>query len=151
MSAISEKVRLALFAKSNVSTLVDPEDSQKLTAIYHNKARANGLFPYGVIQRQAPGPVDYSFGTTGPTQVMEGDLWTLKVLVDSEMTDGDISAEALAEQLSNAWCTLLGHTLILTGNTVAWMARFADMPPFEEKQGDRFILHRGFLLRIKVV
>lgn len=141
MSASSEKVRKAIFAKSNVPALVGPG---LLTKIYESKAANDAVKPYGIFGRHSPGQVTYSFG---PKNVNETDLWLFKVIADRE-TSGSKEPQEIAEDMLNLWETTLGNSLTLSGNTVVWMSRFADMPPFEEKLNDRFIFHRGFLMRI---
>lgn len=143
MSAISEKVRKALFAKSNVSDVVG---TGKLTGIHEGKAPAKAALPYGLFQRQAPGPVEYTFGVT---QVLEDDLWLIKVLAD-DLSSKTKEPQEFAEDMVTTWLETLGNTLTLAGNTVVWMERYGDMPPLEELKNDRYIYHRGALLRIGV-
>lgn len=145
MSAISEKVRKAIFAKANVSAVVG---SGKLTAIYESKAPEDATLPYGIFQRQGPGPVTYGFGTsTAPTTHLENDLWLFKVLADEDSSTTKEPQE-FASDMADTWKSTLGNTLTLTGATVRWMAWFADMPPYEEQVTDRQVYHRGFLMRI---
>ena len=147
MSTNSEKVRKALFAKSNVSAVVG---SGKLTAIYESKAPETAVLPYGIFQRQAPGTPTYSFGTsTAPTQQLESDLWLFKVLADEDSSTTKEPQE-FAEDMSGTWLSTLGNTLTLSGSSVRWMAWFADMPPQQEQVTDRDIYHRGFMLKIEV-
>jgi hypothetical protein len=145
MSAISEKVRTALYAKLNVSGVTSLAEG----GVYESQAPDTTTDAYVIFQRQAPGSVLYAFGTANaPTQVLEDDLWLIKAVVD-EASDTSMSPQSLAEAILRACETALGSTLTLSGNTVLWMARFADMPPYQETLGDRSIFHRGFLLRIK--
>lgn len=144
MSVASEKVRKAIFAKSNVGTIVG---SGKLTGIYEGKAPKNSSLPYGVFFRQAGDPVQYSLAQTS---VVEGDIWTFKVLADIDSVTGSSKEpQEFAEDMLNAWETLLGNTLTLSGKTVAWMARYMDIPPIDETPVDRYIYQRGFMMRIK--
>lgn len=147
MSANSEKVRKALFAKSNVGAVVG---SGKLTGIYESQAPESADLPYGIFQRQGPGPVTYGFGTTtAPTQHMETDLWLFKVLADEDSSTTKEPQE-FAEDMAATWKSTLGNTLTLSGATVRWMAWFSDMPPLQQQQGDRWIYQRGFQMRIEV-
>ena len=151
MSVISEKNRKALFAKSNVPALVG---EGLLTGIFESKAPNGQALPYGIIQRQAPGRVDYAFGSPAPTQVMETDLYVLKILadIDSVPTELEKEPQEFAEDMLALWAATIGNTLTVSGHRVAWMVREADMPPYEEpSQSDRYIYHRGFFLRIKSV
>ena len=133
MSAISEKVRAALFTKTNVSAVVG---SGKLTAIYADKAPASAVYPYGVFNRQASSPVTYSMGQT---LLLEDDLWQLRVFSEAQKT---------SEDLLVAWYGTLGTTLTLSGNTVVWCARENDLPPVDQQLNDRWIYGRGALIRI---
>lgn len=141
MSSRSEIVRKAIFAKSNVAAVVG---SGKLTAIFSDKAGENPSFPYGVFQRQAPVPTVYAFGYT---PVQEEDLWLFKVYADKDSSTTKEPQE-LCEDLLDTWLSTLGHDLTLSGATVAWMAKFNDVPPLDEKQSNRFVYGRGTLMRI---
>jgi hypothetical protein len=142
MSVASEKVRKAIFAKSNVAPLVGGPG--KLTAIYESKAPEDATRPYGIFSRQAPGEVRYNFGVNN---ALESDLWLFKVIADEDSGTA-MEPQELAEDLLNEWESKLGSDLTLAGNTVAWMARFADMPPIEQGKGSGFDYVRGFLMRI---
>ncbi len=135
MSARSEIVRKAIFAKTNTANVVG---SGKLSGLYHDKAPSTAVFPYGIIQRQANEVNQYAFGTT---LILQGDLWTLKVI--SEVSAGD------AETHLTAWIAELGITLNLSSGTLAWMAVEQDMPPFQEQLADRYLFHRGTQIRIR--
>jgi hypothetical protein len=142
MSAISEKVRVALYAKLNVSGVT------ALAAVYESHAPKNAALPYLIFRRQAPGEVVYSHGTgSGPTQQLESDLWLIKAVTDED-SDTTKEPQKLAEDIQAAAVTALGTSLTLSGNTVVWLARFADIPGYEELLDDRTIYHRGFLLRV---
>jgi hypothetical protein len=134
MSIISEKVRTAIFSKTNVSAVVG---SGKLSAIYEGKALAGAIFPYGIFNRQASEPVVYAFNVT---QILEGDFWQFRVYAESQ---------SVAETLLNTWITTLGTSLTLTGNTVGWCARVNDLPPTDQQLNDRFIYGRGALVLVK--
>jgi hypothetical protein len=133
MSAISEKVRAALFTKTNVSAVVG---SGKLTAIYADKAPASAVLPYGVFNRQASAPITYAFG---PTAVLEDDFWQLRVYSESQKT---------AEDLLVVWVNTLGNDLTLSGATVRWLAKVNDLPNTDQQQADRYVYGRGTLIRI---
>lgn len=142
MSAISEKVRKAIFAKTNVSGVVG---SGKLSAIYADKAPEGAVFPYGVFNRQGSEPVQYAFNVT---QIIEGDFWQFRVYADED-TSTTKEPQELAEDLLAVWVSTLGNTLTLTGNTVVWCARSNDLPNNDQQQTDRFIYGRGTLINIK--
>lgn len=141
MSAISEKVRKALFSKTNVSAVVG---SGKLTAIYGDKAPENATLPYGVFNRQASEPITYAFNVT---QKLESDLWQLRVYADEDSSTTKEPQE-LAEDLLAVWVSTLGTSLTISGNTVVWCARVNDLPNNDQQQNNRFIYGRGTLIRI---
>lgn len=147
MSVNSEKVRKALFAKSNVAALVG---AGKLTGIYESKAPEGAALPYGIFQRQAPGNPTYSMGTNGAaTKQLETDIWLFKVLADEDSSTTKEPQE-FAEDMAGTWKATLGTTLTLSGATVRWMEWWADMPPLEQQESDQYIYQRGFQLRIEV-
>ena len=133
MSVISEKVRAAIYTKTNVSAVVG---SGKLSGIYEGKAPAGAALPYGVFNRQASAPVQYTFGGTIAD---ETDFWQFRVYAEAQST---------AESLLNAWVSTLGGSLTLTGNTVTWCKREQDLPATDQQQSDRYVFGRGALIRI---
>jgi hypothetical protein len=141
MSAISEKVRKALYAKLNVSGV-----TSIASGVYESQAPADASFPYVIFQRQAPGEVVRSF--SGLLQ-LEQDLWLIKAVADASSTrDNTQSPQETAEEIVIACETAIGASLTLSGNTVVWCQRFADMPPYQQDETDDRIFHRGFLLRV---
>lgn len=152
MSAISEKVRVALYAKLNVSgvtALVGTYATGKGN-IFESLAPEGANRPYVIFQRQGPAPVTYGMGTgSGPTQHLESDLWLIKAVTDedSDVTKGP---QKLAEDILTACITALGTDMTLSGNTVRWYARFSDIPGYQEPSNDRLIFHRGFLWKVSV-
>ena len=133
MSAISEKVRTAIYTKTNVSAVVG---SGKLSAIYADKAPSNAVLPYGVFNRQASAPVSYTFSGA---IAEESDFWQLRVYSEAQST---------AASLLNTWVSTLGDTLTLSGNTVMWCRRTNDLPNNDQQQTDRYVYGRGALIRI---
>lgn len=133
MSSISEKVRAAIYTKTNVGAVVG---SGKLSGIYADKAPANAVMPYGVFNRQASSPITYAFNYT---PVLEDDLWQLRVYSESQKT---------AEDLLVVWVNTLGNSLTLSGSTVEWIAKVNDLPNTDQQQADRYIFGRGCLVRI---
>lgn len=133
MSAISEKVRGAIYTKTGVGAVVG---SGKLTAIYADKAPATATLPYGVFNRQASAPIVYAYG---PTAVLEDDFWQFRVYSESQKT---------AEDLLVVWVNTLGNDLTLSGATVRWLAKVNDLPNTDQQQTDRYVFGRGTLIRI---
>lgn len=137
MSLISEKVRAALFAKTNVSALVDTADAAKLYGIYEGKAPSNipADRAFGVFNRQASAPVVYTLSSLAD----ETDFWQLRVYAN---------AQSVAEGLLNTWVSTLGESLTISGNTVTWCKRVNDLPATDQQQSDRYVYGRGALIRI---
>lgn len=145
MSAISEKVRVALYAKLNVSGVT----TLATGGVHESLAPDNVSLPYVIFQRQGSDRVTYSMGSTAPTQQLESDLWLIKAVTDED-SDTTKAPQKLAEDILAACVTALGSTLTLSGNTVVWYAREVDVPNYQEWVDDRWIYHRGFLLRVSV-
>jgi hypothetical protein len=140
MSAISEKVRVALYSKLNVSGVT----TLATGGIFESVATDPAELPYLIFRRQGSEPVVYSMGAT---QQLESDLWLIKAVADED-SDTTKGPQKLCEDILTAATTALGTTLTLSGNTVVWFYRFADIPPYEEILNDRHIFHRGFLLKV---
>lgn len=138
MSDLSEKVRTAFYAKTNVSALVDPSSTAKLYGIYEGNAIAG--IPtdraYGVFNRQAISPVVYAMGQNRKS---ESDYWQLRVYAN---------AQSVAESLLNLWVSTLGTTLTISGGTVERVWRERDLPPTDQQLTDRYIFGRGALIGI---
>jgi hypothetical protein len=152
MSAISEKVRIALYAKLNVSGVytLTGTVSSGVGKIFESIAPDDTALPYVIFQRFAPEPVVYSFGTgSGPTQQLESDLWLIKAVTDED-SDTTKGPQKLAEDILAACVTALGTSLTLSGNTAVWYAKFADITPYREQLNDRTIFHHGFLWKVQV-
>ncbi len=133
MSAISEKVRGAIFTKTNVSAVVG---SGKLTAIYADKAPATAVLPYGVFNRQAAENILYAMNET---PVSERDYWQFRVYSEAQKT---------AEDLLVVWVNTLGITLTISGNTVERCVKRGDLPNTDQQQIDRYVFGRGALIEI---
>lgn len=140
MSDISEEVRVGLFAKLNVAGVT----SIATGGVHSDQAPATAEMPYVIFNRQAPGNVNYTFG---PTLRYEDDLWLIKAITDLEKAP-PLAPQKQAENILAACLTALGSTLTLASKTVIWLARLADIPPYQEVLTDRVIFHRGFLLRV---
>lgn len=138
MSLISEKVRPALYVKTNVSALVDTSNTAKLYGIYEGKVQQKVPVDraYGVFNRQAMSPVLY---TLSGAIADETDFWQLRVYAVAAIT---------AETLLNLWVSTLGESLTLSGNTVTWCRRENDLPPTDRQLSDRYVFGRGALIRI---
>lgn len=144
MSAISEQVRIGLFTKLNVSGVTTVATG----GVHHKLAPEGTARPYVIFQRQAPGAVTYSFGTTAaPNLALEDDLWLIKSVTDED-SSASLEPEALAEQILTACEAAIGNSLTLSSNTAVAVYRQADIASYAEKLSDRMIHHHGFLLRV---
>lgn len=141
MSSLSEKVRVALYSKINVSGVT----SLATGGVYHLTAPVGAKLPYVTFNRQAPAPVTYSFGNT---RIAENDLWLIKAVCDEDSSTTK-EPQQLNEEILSAIETTVGNSLTLSGGSVTWnVERFADIPEYLETYNDRLIYHNGFLLRI---
>lgn len=145
MSAISEKVRVALYAKLNVSGVT----TLATGGVHESVAPDDVSLPYVIFARQGSSPITYSMGSTSPTQQLESDLWLIKAVTDEDSATSK-SGQGLGEEILAACITALGTSLTLSGNTAVWYARFSDMPSYQEMVNDRWIYHRGMLWQIAV-
>lgn len=139
MSAISEKVRVALYAKLNVSGVT----SLATGGVHYKIAPEGAELPYIVFNRY-PAQVHY---TLGNTLAGERDEWLIKALTDEDSSTTKEPPE-LAEDILTAAETAIGTTLTLSGNTVHRVRRVREMPDFLEPLGDRHIWHHGFFLDV---
>ncbi len=140
MSAISEKVRKALFAKMNVSAVVG---TGKATAIYYNVAPVEAGYPFIVFNR-VPGNVDRAFQET---LIGERDRWFIKCLSDREASE-TLSPQELNETILSLAENAIGKTLTITFGTVHRCVRVADIPELFENVNDRQIWTNGFQLEV---
>jgi hypothetical protein len=139
MSAISEKVRTALYAALNVSGVT----SLASGGIHYKIAPEGTETPYVVFNR-FPAQVHYGLGNN---LVGERDEWLIKALTDEDSSTTKEPSE-LAEEILTAAETAIGTTLTLTGNTVRRVRRVREMPDYLEPLGDRVIWHHGFFLEV---
>ncbi len=140
MSAISEKVRLALYSKMNVSGVT----SLATGGIHHKIAPESANYPFIVFQRVSGIP-SYTFGLT---LAIEDDVWMVKALADEDSSTTK-SPQALCEDILTAVRTALGTSLTITPYTNRGLWVDSDMPEIVERLGDREIHQHGIFLRIK--
>lgn len=142
MSVISEKVRVALYTKLNVSGVT----SLATGGVHYQHAPANASTPYVVFNRVAPGPV--SFTVFGPLQILENDLWQIKAIV-READSITLEPVQLAQDILEACEAAIADTLTITGNTVEFVKRVSDIPGFRELVNDSWVYHEGYNLRVQ--
>lgn len=140
MSAISEKVRTAIFAKMNVSSVVG---INKATAIYYGIAPVEAVYPFIVFNRVA-GNVDRTFQET---LIGERDRWFIKCLSDREASSTK-SPQELNETILGLAETAIGNSLTITFGTVHRCVRVADIPELLENINDRQVWTNGFQLEV---
>ena len=139
MSAISEKIRVALYAKLNVSGVT----SLATGGVFYHHAPNHATTPYLVFDRVAPGTVKRP--VLGGL-ILEDDLWQIKAIV----SEGDSTTKEpveLAQDILEACETAINESLTVSGNTVEYIKRVSDIPGFKELVNDRWIYHEGFNLR----
>ena len=143
MSAISEKIRTALYAKLAVSTVLS-SGTGYATAIYYHHAPNDATLPYVVYDRVAPGTVKRP--VLGGL-ILEDDIWQIKAITDFATTPTGIEPVRLGQAILSACETAINETLTVSGNTVEYIKRVSDIPGFKELVNDRWIYHEGFNLR----
>lgn len=146
MSAYSERVRKALYAKLNVAGVLS-SGTGLATAVYNAKAPTSAALPYLVFQEQAAAPVVY---VMGQSIADETSFWVIQGFADKNSSSTK-SPQEVAEMIAQNALTALGTTMTLTGGgTVTWMGRVQDVGPIESQQADRYVYQRGFLFRVSV-
>jgi len=139
MSAISEKIRTALYAALNVSNVT----TLATGGIHFMTVKDGTAMPYLVLTR-IPAEVDYALANN---LIGERDLWLIKAVVDKDSST-TLSPPSLAEDILTAAETAIGTTLSISGNTTQRVRRTGEIPNFIEQAGDRAIYHHGFYLDV---
>ena len=142
MSVISEKIRVALRAKLNVSGVL-ASGTGYATAVYYQKAPANAVTPYVIFNRVAPGPVKRP--VLGAL-VLEDDLWQIEAVTE-ESNHTTLGPVELGQDILEDCETAIGETLTISGNTVEYCKRVSDIPGYPEFVNNRHVFHEGFNLR----
>lgn len=141
MSALSEKVRVALYSAMNVSNVT----SLATGGIHHLLAPETATMPYVIFNRQAADPVVRAFKDA---LIAESDVWLIKAISD-ENSSTTKEPQQLNEEILNAVETAIGNSLTLSGGSEVWsVEREQDIPEYMEVRVDRAIYYNGFLLRI---
>lgn len=141
MSALSEKVRVALYAKINVVGVT----SLATGGIHHLIAPETASKPYVIFNRQSSSDVVRAFQNN---LIAENDLWTIMAIADEDCS-ATKEPQQLNQDILNAAETAIGNSLSLSGGSETWnVERVADIPEFIEVVNDRVVYHNGFLLRI---
>lgn len=141
MSALSEKVRVALFSKLNVAGVTNLATG----GVHHMLAPEGTAFPFVVFNRQASAPVTYAFKNN---LIAEDDQWLIKAVADEDCSTTK-EPQQLAFEILNAAETALGSSLTLAGGSETWsVERVSDIPEYYESVNDRAIFHAGFILRV---
>lgn len=144
MSVISEKVRAALYAKLNVSSVLTG-GTGLARAVYYQHAPDGAQTPYVVFNRVASARVKRAtFGNS----VLEDDLWDIKAIVEAA-NSSTLGPIELAQDILEDCEAAINESLTVTGNTVEYVKREADNPGFRELVNDRYIYHEGFQLRVQ--
>jgi hypothetical protein len=141
MSVVSEKVRVALFEKMNVSGVT----SLAKGGVWHLTAPAGTARPFVVFNRMASAPVVRAFDNTS---IAENDVYLIKAVSDEDSSQ-TMEPQALNAEILNAVEQALGHDLTLSGGSVVYnIERENDIPEFTELSNDRLFYHSGFMLRV---
>ncbi len=140
MSVLSEKIRVALFNKLNVSGVT----TLAIGGVHHLIAPESATKPFVVFQRQASANVVRSFSNA---LIAEDDLWIVKVVSDEDSSTTKEPQQLNGEILA-ACESAIGSSMTISGGVVYDVVRLRDIPEFFEVASDRMIYHSGFVLRI---
>lgn len=141
MSVLSEKVRIALYTKINVSAVLNLATG----GVHHLIAPQNASRPFVIFQRQAQTAISRGFGQN---LIAEDDIWTIKAVTDEDSSTTK-EPQQLGEDILAAIETALGTSLTLAGGSETWLIeRMADIPASMEVANDRVIFTSGFMLRV---
>lgn len=141
MSVLSEKVRVALFSKLNVSAVT----TLATGGVHHLIASESASKPYVIFNRQASADVVRAFQNN---LIAENDVWTVMAISDEDCSTTK-EPQQLNQDILTAAETAIGNSLTLAGGSETWnVERVADIPEFVEVVNDRVVYHNGFLLRI---
>ena len=141
MSAISEKLRVALYNKLTAAGVT----SAGSTGAYYHRVPEGATLPYIVFSRVAPGIIRR---TTFGSQIIEDDLWQISAFADED-SDNDREPQQVAWDILNAAETSLNTGITITGNTVKYAAKQSDIPSLSELANGRWIYQEGFNLRVQ--
>ena len=138
MASSYANFKTALYTKTNVSGLVDVNNSAKLYGIYEGKATV--AIPvgraYGIFNFQGAEEVVYGFNAT---QLAEPFYIQLRVYSENALA---------ADNLVDTWVSTLGTSLTVTGFTIGWLQRQNDLPPTDQQLDNRYIFGRGRLIKV---
>lgn len=139
MSAISEKVRKALYTKLNVTGVT----TLATNGVHFMIAPKRSTAPFVLFSR-VPQNVQYALADN---LVVESDLWLIKAVTDEDSSTSK-SPVALAEEILTACETAIGGTLTLSTGKCLMARRVNEIPNYMETVSDRVIHHHGFWLQV---
>jgi hypothetical protein len=139
MSAISEKLRVALYSKLTAAGVT----SAGSTGAYYHRVPEFAVLPYIVFSRVAPGIINR---TTFGSQIIEDDLWQISVFADEDSSTTKEPTQ-IAQEILLAAETSINTGITLTGATVKYVAKQSDIPSLSELSNGRWIYQEGFNLR----
>jgi hypothetical protein len=139
MSAISEKIRVALYGKLTAASVT----AAGSTGAHYHRVPEGSVLPYIVFSRVAPGIINRN---TFGSQIIEDDLWQISAFADED-SDNDREPTQIIWDILNAAETSLNTGLTITGNTVKYAAKQSDIPSLSELSNGRWIYQEGFNYR----
>lgn len=141
MSQLSEKVRVALYGKMNVTNVT----TLATGGIHHLIAPENATRPLIVFNRQSANDTVRAFCQS---LIAENDIWLIKAVSDEDSSTTKEPQQLNADILA-AVETAIGNSLTLTGGSEVWsIERVSDIPEYIDYQSDRAVYYSGFLLRV---
>lgn len=143
MSAISRKLRLAIYAKLTDASVL----ATGVTGVHYHRVPEDEVLPYIVFSRVAPGRVTRAAFDTN--LILEDDLWQISAFADEDSSPTKAPHQVIEEILAAAE-TSINTGLTVTGNTVESARRDSDIPSMSELANGRWIYQEGFNLRTQV-
>lgn len=142
MSIISEKLRVAIYAKLNVASVT----SAGATGVYYHRVPEFAVLPYVVFSRVAPGTL---MRATFGNSLLENDLWQISGFADED-SDNDREPQTVIADMLAAAETSLADNITITGASVKYAKKFSELPSMSELSNGRWIYQEGFNFQTQV-
>lgn len=140
MSSYSEQVRVALYAKMNVSGVTDLATG----GIFFKIARTDASYPF-IVFDYVPMSVEWAMQNN---LAGERHRYFIKAIADKSASTTKDPSE-VCEDILAACETAIGNSLTVSGRTVSRVQRVADIPPIVDDTGyDKQVWQHGFQLEV---
>lgn len=131
MSALTEEIKAALYAKLNVSGVT----SLATDGVSYGEAKRANSYKALIFEKASNRP-EFNFGFT---LAYEDSLWNVKTFTKN-LTEG--------EELINTAISTIGNSLTLATGTCLGVMRFQDLPELKQPLTDENVWMIGVQLRI---